>query len=262
MNPTIRAFIAVEIAQGSLAKIAKTLRPIKRAFPSIKWVEQENFHVTLKFLGSNVPVTQLHRVMQAVERACKSVEQFDVALEGFGAFPDANNPKTLWVGITEGTEELELLAQRIDEELSALGFPHENRAFSPHLTIGRARRNERGEGRDATQTLTELLQQAEDADFGVSPIDSVVLYSSELMRGGPKYEALATFDLAPLGADLVPQECDEETQNDPQPQSADVATPKPMRHAFDVQALDLDIDEELREILGDMPGRSKNRKSR
>ena len=263
MNSTIRAFIAIELAQGTLARIEKALRPLKNAYPKVKWVDRDNFHITLKFLGPNVPTTELHRIIQGVEQACAQFEQFDVVLEGLGAFPDARNPRTLWVGVREGTEELTELASKIEEALQPLGFQAENRAFSPHLTVGRTRQAERGA---QCGEMLQMLQERAELDFGVSPADQVVLFASELTRGGPKYEALATFPLAPIGADLQAQYGGGEQDSKERiraKERAKEASEKPapnMRVKFDVRALDEQVDQELREICGDAFSRRRPKK--
>ena len=66
MNSTIRAFIAVDISPAIRSQVQKALKPLQNAFPDVKWVDDENFHVTLKFLGPNVPTTELHLLIAAI----------------------------------------------------------------------------------------------------------------------------------------------------------------------------------------------------
>ena len=199
MKSTVRAFVAIEISLDVRRLAKKTLAPLKRAFPDVKWLEDENFHVTLKFLGPNVPVVELHKLIAALKRACRGVEQFDLVLEGLGAFPNASAPRTLWIGVTDGVDELRELAARIDEEFEKLGYPVEGRAFSPHLTIGRARRRDRDDAQGADATLADEIEKFGDFYWGCCPVDRVILFSSELERYGAKYEPLASVELAPLG---------------------------------------------------------------
>ena len=196
MNSTIRAFIAVDISPAIRSQAQKAVKPLQNAFPDVKWVDDENFHVTLKFLGPNVPTTELHLLIAAIERACKGVEQFDLVFEGLGAFPDSSNPRSIWIGVTDGIDEIRNLAARIDKELEDLGYPVEGREFRPHLTIGRARKKDRNVKvkipqyatvQNATNSqnasLADMLNERSDLYFGTSPVDNVVLYSSDLQRG-------------------------------------------------------------------------------
>ena len=199
MKSTVRAFVAIEISLDVRRLAKKTLAPLKRAFPDVKWLDDENFHVTLKFLGPNVPVVELHKLIAALKRACRGVEQFDLVLEGLGAFPNTSDPRTIWIGVTDGVDELRELAAKIDDEFEKLGYPVEGRAFSPHLTIGRARRRDRADAQDADATLADEIEKFDDFYWGCCPVDRVVLFSSELDRNGAKYEPLASVELTPLG---------------------------------------------------------------
>ena len=125
MKSTVRAVVAIDIAPGIRREARKLIKPLQKAFPNVKWVDDDNFHVTLKFLGANTPTTELHRVIRAIERACAKFEQFDLVFDGLGAFPDPSNPRTVWIGVAEGVEELRELSRRIEDELEKIGFPKE-----------------------------------------------------------------------------------------------------------------------------------------
>ena len=195
MKSVVRSFIAVDLASGLRSEIDKTARRLSAIAPEVKWVVPEQFHLTLKFLG-DVPMTELYGMIRAAESACRGVEPFDLVLSGLGAFPNLDAPRTLWVGVNEGVEEIRALAARLDAELYALGYPKESRQFMPHLTIGRLPRKERSETTD--QELRDRLAQESETFFGVCPVDAVQVYSSELSRSGPKYELLSEIELKSL----------------------------------------------------------------
>lgn len=288
MKSYIRAFIAVEIAPSIRTETLKALAPMQKAFPNVKWVDDDNFHVTLKFLGPNVPTTELHHIINAIQKACANFEQFDLVFEGLGAFPNESNPRTIWVGVTDGVNELRQLAKRIDDELEKFGFPREGREFSPHLTVGRTRQRDREEGQFIVKPRktqydsgrrdrkgNNIPQQEEDFEpgtfsmlsrmiydrsntfFGSSPVDSVVLYSSELERGGPKYEPLAEIELSPLGSSFDESEraFDAADYDDPdfhiEQHDMDSHLPETLDSKFDVDLLDAEVEDELRAICGD-----------
>lgn len=258
MKPFVRAFIAVDISPSVRTEARKALKDVAAAFPNVKWVDDENFHVTLKFLGS-VPTTDLHRVVRAVETACRGFEQFDLLFEGVGAFPNAENPRTIWIGVGDGVREIRRLASRIDDEMAKIGYPPENREFSPHLTVGRARQKDREES--FAGGLSRMISERANVFIGTSPVDAVVVYSSELERGGPKYEALAEIELSPLGsgdeddADAFdPRNFDDEAElkRVADADAADLTAhfPEKLDSGFDVDALDEDVEAELRRICG------------
>jgi RNA 2',3'-cyclic 3'-phosphodiesterase len=104
----------------------------------VRWVRPENVHLTLKFLG-DVPEDDLGRIAEALEQVSLRHGPFEAELSGFGAFPSARSARILWAGIGEGSEALRSLARDVDASLEPLGFEREDRAYVPHLTLGRAR---------------------------------------------------------------------------------------------------------------------------
>ena len=156
---------------------------------NVRWVKPEHLHLTLKFLG-DVDLRDIPEVCAAMTRAAASVPPFTLRMVGAGAFPRESQPRTVWIGADEGTEEIAVLHERIEVALAELGFRREHRRFRPHLTIGRVRSADRG-----IEELARVLGENHDFVAGVVDVDEVVAFSSELDRAGPIHEALAT---APL----------------------------------------------------------------
>lgn len=180
----IRTFIAVtaspEVRQGALTLI-ELLHP---AAGDVKWVEAENLHWTLQFLG-DVDELDTPAVCDAVAAAASDLEPFELEARGAGAFPSPDRPRTLWLGAAGGSREMATLQKAIQKKLGKLGFRGEARRYVPHLTLGRAGRRSR------PQSLTAELAELADFEGGSMLIDEVTVYASHLSREGPKYEALA-----------------------------------------------------------------------
>lgn len=190
MRNQIRTFVAVNLSSSVQAGVAKLIRSLQAEVEGTKWVETQNLHVTLKFLG-DIPLNDLPRLIDALIRAAQQVESFDLEFSGFGAFPDEKSPKTIWIGCERGAEELTRLAAHIEEELFQLGYSKENRRFSPHLTIGRVKKG----NPFSDDALTRLFETQRSRSFGSCGVDEMVLYSSELTRRGPIYDELAVVPL-------------------------------------------------------------------
>ncbi len=189
MNP-LRTFIAVEISPEVRLAAYRLIERLRVSQAKVKWIETENLHFTLKFLG-DVAAEEINNVCRAVEEAVKPFMPFELVTQGCGAFPSTARPRTVWLGVEEGGEPMELLVQAIERSLENLGFAREHRRFTPHLTLGRVR-----EGPAAgLKQLTDLLAKYHDFDAGTMMVNSVAVFSSTLGRGGAKYEALARIDL-------------------------------------------------------------------
>ena len=148
---------------------------------SVAWVAVDNLHITLKFLGG-VEDTRLPDVSAALARAV-SVPAFEVQVLGLGAFPTPNRPRVLWAGVAPAPAFGEL-AVAVDQALVALGFPPEERPFTPHVTLGRVRDGRRD------PALMQALVGAAARPFGVLPVARLCLMRSDLSSRGARYTEL------------------------------------------------------------------------
>lgn len=192
--PQFRIFVAVLISRDVKRRIALVQEEFKKVSPEVKWVAEENFHVTLKFLGS-VESGRVDQISEAIAAAAADVEPFDIEIRGAGAFPSPTRPRTVWVGVTSGQKELAELAGQIEKQMEKLGFPREDKPFRDHITIGRVK-----EGRCARE-LAPALQEAEAGRMGIVRVDSVYVMKSELRREGPIYSVLSEVRLRETGGE-------------------------------------------------------------
>jgi 2'-5' RNA ligase len=189
MSETLRTFVAVEIPLEVRDRARRVIATLDTTAAKVKWVEPENLHWTLKFLGE-VDIVETPAVCEAVRRAAEPLASFDLGVWGVGAFPDIARPRTIWLGVDEGSEAMIELHDAIEFELSKLGYRPENRRFRPHLTIGRVRQSPEG-----IAELGALIEQHAEFDGGVAMVDEVVVFSSKLHRDGPTYEPLSHVEL-------------------------------------------------------------------
>ncbi len=184
-----RTFIAVEIDSAIRAKAEELIDILRAADADVKWVEPENLHLTLQFLGE-VQEEQIADVCKAVEQGAAQVQPFDLEVGSAGAFPNPNRPRTLWFGAKAGSEQMADLHDNVALELAELGYQDEDRRFQTHLTLGRTR-----SGKNVAE-LGRLLKQHADFFAGRMRVEKVTVFSSKLGRGRPIYEVLSTARLA------------------------------------------------------------------
>ncbi len=193
MIEQIRSFIAIEFDNEQKRALADLQSRLKRDHDSnaIRWVVAGNIHLTLKFLG-NVAADKQLALQNAVAAACAGTPPFVLKLNGVGAFPNVNRPNVVWVGVEGDVGTAIKLAQKIDQACTALGFPREERALSPHLTLGRVKRDASSRER---QQISEMLAKAQARDLGECRIERVSIMKSELKPSGSVYSKLAVIDL-------------------------------------------------------------------
>jgi 2'-5' RNA ligase len=179
-----RTFIAVTVSPEVRQRALALMEVLRTAAGDVKWVESQNLHWTLQFLG-DVDDRDLPEVCSAVAAATGEMEAFEVQTHGAGAFPSPDRPRTLWIGAGEGARPMSVLHAGIERRLKKRGYRGEERRFVPHITIGRAR----GKGRP--HSLTSELTALADYDAGTMLVDEVTVYASVLGHEGPEYRVLS-----------------------------------------------------------------------
>ena len=132
----MRLFVSINFPKKQRAKMHRAARALRDQELPVRWVDPDNFHITLKFLGE-VRREQVDDVMAGIERAASSTQPFQTEIGGFGAFPTVRRPHVIWLGVG-ACPELRCLKQDLEWALGDAGFPAESRSFHPHVTLGRA----------------------------------------------------------------------------------------------------------------------------
>jgi len=172
----MRAFVAIEVNNkdvlNSIHKIQAELN-IKA-----KPVELHNMHFTVQFLGevSEDMVRKISDVLNSIEFSA-----FSITFGSIGVFPKPNSPRVIWIGVTDGINELEKLAEMIRSKLSDIGFSPDKK-FKPHVTIFRVK--------NKIEDLSSKLEKFSSCSFGKQLISEIKLKKSELTPNGPIYTDL------------------------------------------------------------------------
>jgi len=181
----VRAFLALEVAEDVKKRIMELEGKIKASGADVKLVEQENLHITMKFLG-DITADAVERVYEAM-KTVKEVK-FQLEVKGTGVFPNPRMVRVLWVGAGTGGEKVVSIFRQLDSELVSKGFQRE-RDFTPHITIGRVKSHRNKE--DLLRAIDEYRARI----FGTTAIDKIVLKKSILMSSGPVYSNLREVEL-------------------------------------------------------------------
>lgn len=153
----------------------------------IKWVEEYNIHITLKFFGETEE-GKIPEIVRLLEELSADINVFSFSFQKLGVFGSAHDPRVVWVGI-EPYAELATLMKIIRDKMEVIGYESGRQNLVPHLTIGRIKFL-----RDK-----KLFQQIIDQNKGISSqeinVDRFILFESILKKEGPVYLALQTFQL-------------------------------------------------------------------
>ena len=170
MLPSKRLFVGVELP----ASCKMTLLSLDPHLSGLRWLPEEQFHLTLSFLGNvDAPAEdQLRETLHVVR-----VPPFFLPLCGVGVFNIRGRPSVVWVGVGKGHPHLFTLHRRIQDSVLRAGLEPDLKPFHPHITIGRAKGI-------SSQALQPFIRRHTEAEFGMFEVTSFALYSSVLSPAG------------------------------------------------------------------------------
>jgi 2'-5' RNA ligase len=182
--PRVRTFIALDLGKPIRDRLVSLQETLARSGAEVKWVEPDNLHLTLLFLGE-VDMLDVPAVCEAVARGARDLPAFGLSVEGTGCFPSPRRPRILWVGVGQGVQEVCALHDALEKPLLELGcYRREERQYTPHVTLGRVRSE-----RPAAELAAALARQAAWKG-GATTVREVQIMGSELTPRGPVYSVL------------------------------------------------------------------------
>lgn len=176
----IRLFVAIELPE----ELRERLALMQAGLPGASWVDPDNLHVTLRFIGETAEnrLEEIDELLSGI-----AAKPFDLSLAGVGSFARGREPTSLWVGL-DRSEALMALQSRIHKALTREGFPSDEKRYTPHVTLARLHRTP--EPDLATFIAAHNLYRAEP--FRVAQF---TLFSSQLTSAGSIYSAEADYPL-------------------------------------------------------------------
>lgn len=135
----MRLFLAIEPDARARAGISDAIAAAsaRDLATGLRWAPPGNIHLTLHFLGEVSP--DRARVLADALSAPISARPFTVTLDRFGVFPPSGPPRIVWLGVGAGAADVIRVHAELGQRLISIGFPIETRAFTPHLTVARAK---------------------------------------------------------------------------------------------------------------------------
>ena len=149
----------------------------------IKWIEPDNLHITLKFLGP-VAEERIPDIIGKLEEV--RFVPYPVTLKDLGIFGSKYAPRVIWTKVND-RGETNLLANQIIDKMEAVGFPRDRQNFVPHLTLGRIKHT------NGTRYFFKKFNSVKDMFFQEDNIQDFYLYESILKKDGPEYRVLRRF---------------------------------------------------------------------
>ena len=175
-----RLFTGLEIP----AEIGQTLSSLRGGLPGARWIDPENYHVTLRFIGDidGVAANEIASLLFRVNR-----KPFDVALQGLSSF-GGRKPRAVVASIVPSRPLIELQAE-LERLMQRMGLEPEGRKFTPHVTLARLRDS-------SSHQVADYLSARGPVPVSPFPVSRFVLFSSKNSVGGGPYVVEAAYPLA------------------------------------------------------------------
>ena len=188
MTDTIRTFIAFELSEKTILSIRRIQEGLKAFKFKIRWVEPENIHLTLKFLG-NIHASAIEQITSSLFEAVRGFDPIPLTVRGVGSFPGIRRPRVVWLGLGGEKNILSKLQIRVESEMEKLGYPRERRPFKGHLTLGRVK------SKVDPKRFSKALINHSNVESETFLADTIILFKSELKPDGAVYNRLADVPL-------------------------------------------------------------------
>jgi 2'-5' RNA ligase len=177
----MRIFIALKTTpyEDELFKIVSNLKT--KIHGDVKWVEKDNLHVTVKFLGE-VEEPFLEDIFRISDEISSLFKTFNFEIQGISGFPKKEFARVLFFAINDVNRNIENIMRELDKSFEKYHFKREE-SYVPHITFGRCRTN--------YLNLSEF--KFEDFSFSVGAF-GITVFESVLTKNGPIYNEVKTFN--------------------------------------------------------------------
>ena len=182
-----RVFIAIRIDPD--IRLREIILDLKSGLPGerIRWVEPDNIHVTLAFLG-DLSTVQINDVIRILEEVTSESPSFRLRIKGAGLFRGTRDPRIIWLGI-EDSEPLDRVRDKVCKLLSGEKLYKDDRPFKAHITVGRVK------SISDRKRLGELMSSHRDTEVKVQYVNELIFFESILKTEGPVYRPIDRFHL-------------------------------------------------------------------
>jgi 2'-5' RNA ligase len=173
-----RLFTALEIPSN----IGQSMAQLRGGLPGARWVDPENYHLTLRFIGDidDALAEEIADLLGQVAR-----KAFSLRVDGLDSF-GGNKPRAVVAAISPVAQLVELQAEH-ERVMQRVGLEPE-RKYKPHVTLARLRDT-------SSRQVADFLAIRQPFRLPPFPVSRFVLYSSRATVGGGPYVVEAGYPL-------------------------------------------------------------------
>ncbi len=188
---TVRTFVALKLHPGR--DFCESYNELQNMLcdEKLRWVPEQNFHLTLRFLGDTAQ-DKVSGISQVLDEVATKTKPFILTTSGTGFFGKRGKPSVFWIGFHKN-EMLQKLAQEVAASMEIIGFERDGKAFKAHLTLARMKYLHDEEN------FRELAEEFSDELFLSEQMNAITFYQSILHSSGPEYKVISRHDFLDVG---------------------------------------------------------------
>jgi len=182
----IRAFVGFFTTKKIYEHVEKLEEEAKDIIKG-KWVDPQNMHVTLQFIGY-IDESKAVDIIRNIQTITEIYKPFSVKYKSLGAFPSPDKPRILWIGVGEGSTKLKTIAKEIQKINRKSGINPDSKPFHPHVTICRIKEAD-------GKKVAKFIKKYRNFSFGEDTVEKIALIKSTLTPVNPIYTVIEEFYL-------------------------------------------------------------------
>lgn len=179
----MRLFLGLPLAEYARRALFDQTERLREERPRYRWIPQDNYHITLVFLG-DIGETDKNDLVSAVAGLDSTPKPFTVELSKIGQFPLKGRPRVVYADIDKGVGGC-CEIYRIVSGITSRFVPPDSRQYHPHVTLARVK-----PGQTSLPSFTADVQLS-----GGCQVDRIVLFESRLSQKGARYFPVSEFSL-------------------------------------------------------------------
>jgi 2'-5' RNA ligase len=180
----MRTFVAVPLERELRFAAGELQSDLRRFQVPVRMIPPENLHITILFLGEVDPSKAVDLGKALEEQLPPIIKPFQISFQGLGAFPSLKSARVLWIGMTQGEDQMQTLTDQVRTIARPLGLKWDPKPFKGHLTIGRPT--------SKMPSALKIPPQYMNHAIGSMEVNRVIVYRSDLSPQGSKYTEIAT----------------------------------------------------------------------
>ncbi len=185
----MRVFVGIDLDKNIKDAINELHQNLSSYDEDIRWVNPQNTHLTLKFIG-DVKSDRIDDLSRTLVDTLKNTKAFTIKIDHFGCFPDEKRAQILWLGVSAGAKKAGHIAEMLEQRLEPFCSDKNKKVFLPHITIAKAKN-----AKDLSRVIA-LIKKRKHILSLQQTVSSIILFKSVTSPSGAIYTRMINVSIS------------------------------------------------------------------